>query len=368
MKVKVLQEDLLRGLNNVSRFVTTRAQLPILSNVLISTEKNGIKLASTNLETGIVAQVPAKIEEIGSITVPARTVNEIIANISSGTIDVSSSGEELVISNKNTKVRLAGISSADFPQVPDKIEKEDYVLPSDILNLIKNQVVFSAATDETRPILTGVLFSFSKGKLQAVATDGFRLSCKEIELKNNIQESKILISAKIIDELCHIIGESKEQVRVSVLEKTKQILFASQNFVLTGRVLEGEFPDFQRIIPKSFVYRATTDKESLLKGVRAVGILARESSNIAKFNIEGGSVSLSSESKQHGDEEVTVDAKTEGGETEIAFNYKFIQDFLNSVQGREVSLETENSTSAVVFRDTKDLSYFHLIMPIRLQN
>ena len=367
MQARVLQEDFLKGLTHVSRFVSTRAQLPILSNILISSSNNAIKLASTNLELGLVVRVPAKIEEQGSITVPARTINEIVANFPAGQIDLKTEGEHLLLNNVNSKVSLSGMLPSEFPNVPDSLEKTDFTLSPEKLLSIRNQVVFAAAEDDTRPVLTGILFDFKQEELQTAATDGFRLSSKLFRQKSQGEDKRILVSARLIDDLCRLLGDSKENVSVAILEKTKQILFSAQNFVLTGRILEGEFPDFERIIPNSYKHKAITSKEELLRGVRTVGVLARESSNIIKLKIEKGRIVLVSESQAYGNEEVTVEAKTEGGEVEIAFNYKFLQDFLNSVSYEEVSLETENATAPAVFKTSQDKEFFHLIMPIRLQ-
>src|SRR3989344_4390260 len=154
MQARVLQEDFLKGLTHVSRFVSTRAQLPILSNILIASENNGIKLASTNLELGLVVRVPAKIEEQGSITVPARTINEIVANFPAGQIDLKTEGEHLLLNNVNSKVSLSGMLPSEFPNVPDRLEKTDFTLSPEKLLSIRNQVVFAAAEDDTRPVLT----------------------------------------------------------------------------------------------------------------------------------------------------------------------------------------------------------------------
>lgn len=368
MQVRVLQEDFFKALNIVSRFVATRPHLPVLANVLISAEKGNLKLAATNLETGIVYKIGAKIEEEGAITVPVKTIVELVANLPTGTIDLKTEAEQLYISNQNANIRLSAILATEFPSIPENIKGPVVNFPPELFTTIKNQVVYSASNDEARPTLTGVLLRFSEKKLQAVATDGFRLSCKGVDTNVSIGEQSLLVPAKLIDELCKILGETKEDVQVAILDKTKQIIFSFKNIVLTGRLLEGVFPEFEKIVPQMYTYKFTVDKDVFFRAIRVVGVIARESLNIMKIQIEDGMLILRAENQQYGNEEIKVEAKTEGEGVEIAFNYKFVQDFLNSVNGDTVSFESEGPGSPGVFRDSKDPNYFHLIMPVKIQS
>lgn len=368
MRVKVLQEDLLKGLNIASRFVATRSQLPILSNVLLSTTQSGLKIASTNLEMGVCCFIGAKIETEGAITIPARTLVEIIANMPSGQINLEVEKEQLTIINQKAKVLLTGILPSDFPKIPDYLEKVDFKLSSSVLNTLKSQVVFSSSSDEARPVLTGVLFKFFEDHIQVVATDGFRLSCKEVDIKTGINEGNIILSAKMIDEVSKIAGESETLVEVAILNQTKQVMFSLNNCVMTGRLIDGEFPNFDKIIPKSHTFQGFIEKEEFVKAIKIIGVIARESANVMRLKTNKEGISLFAENKQYGQEEIQLEAQTLGDELEMAFNYKFIQDFLNSVKGEEVCFETSGSSSPGVFKEKKDNSYFHLIMPVKIQD
>jgi DNA polymerase III subunit beta len=367
MKIRVLQEELLRGLTTVSRFVASRPHLPVLSNVLISAEKGVLKLAATNLETGIVYKIGAKIEEEGAITVPVKTIVELVANLSAGPIDLTSEEEQLHLTTQSARVRLSGILANEFPHIPESIESATLEIDPSVFLSIKNQVVFSASTDEARPTLTGILLRFVNEKLQAVATDGFRLSCKEISTNISLDNQSLLIPAKLIDEVCKISGDSKDALQVALVDKTKQIIFSFNNIVLTGRLLEGEFPSFEKIVPQSYSYKFTTDKDALSKAIKVIGVIARESLNIMKLEIQDGVLVLKAENQQYGQEEIKVEAKTEGTGVEIAFNYKFVQDALNSIKGESVLFESDGADKPGVFRDLGDKNYFHLIMPVRVQ-
>lgn len=367
MKVKVLQEDLLKGLGYVSRFVSSRAQLPVLSNILVSAEKGKLKLGATNLEMGISYEIGAKVEEEGKLTVPAKVFSELTANLPPGQVSLQAEAEQLKVTSAAYSAQLSGILASEFPSIPDKLDHSDFTLSPDVLQLINRQVVFAAAQDDSRPILTGVLLIFADGMLKAVATDGFRLSSRDIPFKNVAADKKtVLVPARLLDELHKISGG--EEVRVALMEKEKQMLTAAGPMVLTGRILEGTFPDFEKIIPKAAIHKAFMDREAFTRAIRAAAVFAREASGIIKLVLEKDKLRVVAESQQYGREEVEVEAKTEGEELAVAFNYRYVLDFLNSVSGQEVVLETEGATSPGVFRDTKDEAYTHLVMPFRIQN
>ncbi len=366
MKAVVLQEDLFRGLEIASRFVSSRAQLPVLSNILFSAKQGKLRLAATNLEMGVSYQLGAKVEEEGATTLPARLIVELVSNTSPGQVQLSEKAGQVTVSTPSSSATLSSIPATEFPTVPEEITKKDFSLPSDVFRSVANHVAFSAATDEARPSLTGVLLLFKEGLL-AVATDGFRLSHKEISIKGKGgDERRVLVSARAIDELNRVLGEG-EDVTISVAEKESQILFGKEGLVLTGRLLGGDFPDFEKVIPKAGTHKAIVNKEELARGVRAASVFAREAASVVRLGIEKDKLLVSAESQQYGKDEGVLEAKTEGGGLVAAFNYRYILDFLGSIQGDEVSFETEGPTSPGVFKDPKDSSYKHLIMPVRIQ-
>lgn len=370
MKARILQEDLLKGLVTASRFVATRNPLPVLSNILLVAEKGKLKIASTNLETGISLQIGAKIEKEGSLTVPAKIIVELVSNLPAGQTEIQTEEALLTIKSGTFSAKVAGIDAREFPPIPEKIEKKDLTFSSDILKKINDRVVFTAATDETRPVLTGVLLLFSQEKLSCVATDGFRLSLLELDY-SSAQEAKIIIPAKLVEEVSKVLGGSS-QIDVAIREAEKQLIFSDGNTTLTGRLLEGDFPPYGRIIPKKHEYMATLDRDELTRAIRASAVFARESASIVRFKLTEKGIDVLAESQQYGSENINVEAKVEGiGEgnsLEIAFNYKYVLDFLGSIDKDSITFETEGSNSPGVFRKVKDNSYLHLIMPVKLQN
>lgn len=365
MKAVILQEEFFRGLGTASRFVSSRAQLPVLSNILISAKQGKLRLAATNLEMGISYKIGAKVEEEGAVTLPAKLVVELVSNMPAGQVSFEEKAGQVTISTPSSSATLSSIPASEFPAVPEETGKDVFSLPGDVFRSIAGQVVFSAATDEARPSLTGVLLLFGDN-LRAIATDGFRLSYKEILLRKGGKSPRILVSARAIDELSRVLGEG-EEVAVSVAEKESQILFGREGLVLTGRLLGGDFPDFEKVIPKAGTHKAIVNKEEFTRAVRAASVFAREAASVVRLGIEKDRLLVSAESQQYGKDEGNLEAKTEGEGLVAAFNYRYILEFLGSIQGDEVSFETEGPTSPGVFRDPKDPSYKHLIMPVRIQ-
>ena len=364
LKLTILQEDLVKATSTVTRFVSARAQLPVLSNILLEATGGKLRLAATNLEMGISLSVGAKVEEPGSLTIPAKMFLDLIANLSSGKLSLVGSQDKLQIETTSFSADLSGIPASEFPNVPSTVPDEQFILPLDVLNQIATQISYAASTDETRPQLTGVLLLLDE-KLKAVATDGFRLSLKEFEFKSE-SPKKFLVPAKALGELTKIADSESDSVKVAILEKEGQMLFGMENAVLTGRLLEGEFPDFNRIFPKTNNFSARVGKEDLFRAVKSASVFARESASVVKMTLEKDRIRISSENAQYGKDEAVLDAKTQGEGVSIAFNYRYVLEFLASIKGEEVLFQTEASDKPGVFKDSADETYTHLIMPVRL--
>lgn len=369
MKLQILQENLEKAVSITSRFASTRAQLPVLGNILISSQKSKIYVSSTNLEISASVQVGAKIEEEGEISVPAKVMSELVSNLPRETITLTSEKEQLKLATPNFASTVLGINASDFPKVPNSLNKEKSLnIPHDVLLKALNQVLFAASMDETRPVLTGVLFLFKKSTLSLIATDGFRLSKKTINIKAAEGGSSIVIPKAVLGEIGRTVSDDGA-IFLGIQEKEKQVVFGVGDIVLTSRLLEGEYPDFEKIIPKSSNVKVFLDKDEFLRAVKLASIFARESANIVKLKILKDSVKFSAESSAAGSQETSVDAKVESGvkDFETAFNYRFLEEFAHSVTGEEIKMEFSGVSSAGVFTDSTDESYLHLIMPVKIQ-
>lgn len=368
MKFTILQENLSKAINTASRFAGVKAQLPILGNILISAKKAKVSIASTNLEISVSIEVGAKVEEKGDISIPARVISELVSNLSKDTVTLESEKEQLKITSSGFSSKLLGMDSSDFPKVPTTIDDAKALkVPGDQLLSALSQVIFAASSDETRPVLTGVLFIWDKGELTLVATDGFRLSQKRLKVPSAKQTPQVVLPKTVLSELSRL--EGGEDILFSREEKEKQVVFGVGEVILSSRLLEGEYPDFAKIIPKESNIKTLIDKEEFLRAVKLASVFARESANIVKLKLAKDSVKVSAESSSAGSQEAKVDAKIEGqaDDFEIAFNYRFLEEFLNSVRGDEVKMEFGLPDKAGVFTDSTDPTYLHLIMPVKIQ-
>lgn len=376
MKLTVLQESLSKALSLTSRFSNPRAQLPVLGNILFSAKGNKLILASTNLETSVVYSVGAKVEKKGKITIPAKIISELVSNLNEGQIKLTSEKEQLKIATQGFTSTISGMNASDFPEVPSQMDKAAGSLPMEPFLNALSCVVFAASNDETRPILTGVLFIFKDKELILVATDGFRLSQKKIKVdgfKADLKEKRIILPKSSLTELSRFSKE-QETFFLSYQKENNQVIFGFPDIIFSTRTLEGEFPNFEKIVPKISKIKLRIDKEELLKAVKLAAVFARDSANIVKIKVKEKEIVLSAESSRGGSQETKVDARVESEEKlgkdgfQIAFNYRFLEEFLHSMEGEEVEMKLSEQTAPCVFTDPKDPSFLHLIMPVRIQN
>ena len=370
MKLAILQENLQKALTTASRFASARAQLPILGNILFSAHKASIDICSTNLEISVAIKVGAKVEEDGKISVPSRVISELVANLPKETLTLEVKKEQMKIDSKGFSSTVLGMDPSDFPKIPNSIDREKSlnVSRNELVEALSN-VLFAASVDETRPVLTGVLFITESGAIALVATDGFRLSQKKIKVAGVKAGQKIVLPKLVLSEIGRVEGE--ENIFLELNQKEKQAVFGVGDTILASRLLEGEYPDFEKIIPKKSEIQVLLDKEEFLRAVKLASVFARDAANIVKLKISKDGVKISAESGASGSQETEVEAKIEGstqGGFEIAFNYRFLEEFANSVKGEEIKIEFSEVDKPGVFTDTSDSSYLHLIMPVKIQS
>lgn len=368
MQFSCLQENFFKGLSVASRFISSRPQLPVLANILLSTRQGKLKLRATNLESGITLQVGAKIEKEGEITVPAKTLTEFIGSLPADKIELFVQENNLKISCQNFEASISGLSATEFPPLPSAGGKPNLSFKTEEVSLPVSQVAFAAAQDESRPVLSGVkVFSKEKG-LTLAATDGFRLSVKELPGIRPPSPIDIVLPARTLTEVARILSEEKEkEFNLEITKEQNQAIFSLSNAEIVCRLLEGEFPNFEKIIPASFTSRATLAKEEFLAAIRTASIFAREAANIIKFKIEKDKLQISANAPQIGGNITTIEAKTEGEVGEIAFNSRFLQDLLNIVPQEEIVFEASGPLSPGVFKPVGDETFLHIIMPVRVQ-
>jgi DNA polymerase-3 subunit beta len=369
VNVSVMQENLARGLSVVSRAVSTRSSRPVLGNVLIKTEDAGLKLTATNLEIGITYWVPGRIDSDGAITVPAKLLADIVAGLPAGErVDLElQAGDTLRIRAGRFETHVKGIDADEFPAIPVAGERPTTRIPQRILRQALNETTFAAASDEARPILTGVLCRFEGDQLTLAAADNYRIAVKTIPTLDPVEETSIVVPARSLNELSRILADVDDPVDLVLAPSKNQILFHLEGIDLVSRLIDGQFPNYQQVLPKGHTTRTVVDREELLKAVRLAALIASSAANIVKLGVgvEGEPAVVVSAAAEVGDNEGRVEASVEGDGTTIAFNARYLSDVLQNVTVEQFALELNGPLSPGVFRPVGDDAYTHVVMPVR---
>ena len=375
MKISVLQENLAHGLSIVSRAVSTRSTLPVLSNVLVATDEGRLRLSATNLELGITCWIGAKIQEEGSTTVPARTFTELVSTLADKQVEMS-----LNVRTQTLNVRcgasntdLKCIDSQEFPPMPvPDMDGGLQINVADFKEMIQ-QVAFAASTDEARPILTGVQIGVSGNRITLFAADGFRLSIRRAELSNPVSRPfNAVIPARALVELARISTDGEQSITMVMPQGRGQVIFRSKDAELVSQLIEGAFPDLEQLIPQRYNTRAILSTTAFHKACKQAEIFAREGSHIARVNVQAGDpmqpgqVEITGQSEETGYNQTVVDATIEGPAQLIAFNVKFLREVLDVIKTPNVALETTADTSPGVIRPVGEDNFVHVIMPMHL--
>jgi len=376
MKVTILQENLARGLGIVSRAVSPRSTLPVLANVMIATDEGRLRLSATNLEMGITCWIAARIEEEGTTTVPARTFADLVNTLPGDqvalTLDVST--QTLNLRSGTSTNDIKGIDAQEFPPMPvPDMEGAVQLNVVDFREMI-HQVAFSASTDEARPVLMGVLVIVEGDKITMAAADGFRLSVRSATLSAPAQQPvNIIVPARALSELARIASDGEEPISMVVPKGRGQVIFRVKDAELVSQLIDGTFPDYQQIIPRSYKSRTLVSTNSLLKACKQAEIFARDGTNVARLDIkaangemEPSEVEISAMSEETGKNETIVEATVDGGSVLIAFNVKYLREALEVIKTPNVALETSAANAPGVIRPVGEDDFLHVIMPMHL--
>lgn len=369
MRIKILQQDLVGPLQSISRSVGVKATLPVLSNILLEAEGNQLKLSATNLEVGVIKVINAEVIEGGSITIPSKTLNEVVSSLSGLLIEFYSEDEMLKIEAGKFKADLNGISASEFPAIP-KADNRGFMIPKGIFKETVPQVSFACAVDEGRPVLTGILTEIKDGRFEVVATDGFRLAHKTFtndQLKGI--NFKALIPRKTLEELVKLTaeeGSEPEEIGVSTTDNQNQVIFSIGNTILSSRLIEGNFPSWEKIIPSSFVTETKVNKDEIIKGLKLASVFARNEANVIKLEISTDGIRLTSETRELGHQDAQVEGVVEGEELSVAFNSKYLLDAVSACPGPEQSINFSGALSATLVKPVEEEGLEYIVMPIRV--
>jgi DNA polymerase-3 subunit beta len=356
MKISCLQENLARGLAIVGRAVATRSTLPILSNILLQSDEGRLRLAATNFEIGISHWIGARVAEEGSVTIPARLLTEFVNSLPPGQIDMELSARTQALNLKCARfeANIKGMKADAFRRMID-------------------QAAFAAATDESRPILTGVLTQFHQGGVTLAAADGFRLAVTTADVGADLDQTiGVVVPARALAELSRISGDQEDPIELIITPQRSQILFHLSSTDLVSQLIEGNFPDYRQIMPKAFTTRTVVNTQELLKAVKVALLFARDAANIIRFNVltgtelSPGQVVVTGTSAELGDNVSELDASIQGDAIEIAFNARYLIDALTVAGTKDTAIETSTPSSPGVVRPVGGDDFACVIMPMHI--
>ncbi|CAN5791050.1 DNA polymerase III subunit beta [soil metagenome] len=364
-----MQENLARGLQVVSRAVSSRSTLPVLANVLLRTEDAGLKLTATNLEIGITSWVAGKIDTEGSLTVPARLFNDLVGGLPAGErIELESDGANtLRIKAGRYQTQLRGIEAEEFPVIPSPGERPTTRVSQRELRRALSEVVFAAATDEARPILTGVLTRLSGDRLTLAAADNYRIAVRGLPILDPVEDTSLVVPARSYAELMRVLTDSDDPVDIMLASSKSQVLFHVGDVDIVSRLIDGQFPNYQQVLPTSHTTRAVVERDDLLKAVRLSAMIASSAANVVRMRLgdEGvDSINIAA-AADVGEAQGDVEAAVEGESVQIAFNARYLQEALQNLDYDRLALEFSGALSPGVIKPTTDDDYVHVIMPVR---
>ncbi len=375
MKVIVKREDLAQGLRAVARAISSRTTLPVLSNVLVATDENRLRLSATDLELAITAWVPAQVEEEGATTVPARTFSDLVGILSADVLRLSYDDDRrtLHVHGGSSETDIRCIEADEFPPLPAPELDEGVVVSVGDFREMVQQVGFAASSDDARPVLTGVFLQVEGGTLTAAASDGYRLSVRKLSVQNGGgADLSLIVPARALNEVARAARDDEEAVVMVAPPGRGQVVFrVGSDVEVVSQLIEGEYPPYEQIIPQRYTTRTVVSTAAFVKACKQAEIFAREGTQSTRLTITpGGEVPgelrISATSESTGSSESTLTATVEGEPITIAFNVRFLREALEAIRTPEVALETTAPASPGVLKPVGASDFIHIIMPMHL--
>ncbi|MFH1253057.1 MAG: DNA polymerase III subunit beta [Candidatus Uhrbacteria bacterium] len=372
MKISCTKNNLQAGLAATCHLSTKNLQLPILNNVLVVAKNGNIRLTSTNLETAVSCLVRGKVEEEGEITIPAKLFFDFISLLSEEKIELICKDQLLVIETSDHKTKINGLPASDFPLVPAVKTEKNFLLPANLLFSALSQTVFAAASNEARPELSGVYFHFFNNELTLAATDSYRLAERKIKITSGPEtETTVIVPARTIVEINRIISLFKDvneiTAGVQIGLSENQIVFSFGPVELISRVIEGNFPDYHQIVPKTFKTETELNRDDFISGIKAASLFSRSGlfDVTLKFDPAGAVNALAADTNR-GENDVAIKAAVSGEENSVTINYRYLLDGLNSMNSDKVVFQMVDGANPCLVRPvTSNQDHFYIVMPIR---
>ena len=367
MWVKCRQGPLSKGVQLVNRAVSARTTMPILSYVLFETMKGSIQLTATDLEMSMQVEVGAEVKQAGQVTLPARILTEIMGNLPDSFVEIKTTEgtQQVEITCDASAFEILGLPSSDFPLIPRANGEPAGAIDAGLVRTMINQTIFAASTDETRPFLTGVHLALDGTEVRFVATDGGRLALRKATLASSAkQKTNVIVPAKTLQELGRALASVSGDVHVVVVDN--QLLFSVPGMRVYSRLISGQFPNYQQVIPQEFKQRIRVQTERLLRAVRRASITARDSANVVRLAAKPQTLTITSNTPEVGKAREEVEVVAEGETVEAAFNARFLLDCLNSVDADEVFFELTGPLSPGAIRPVQHADYVYVLAPVRV--
>lgn len=370
MLIKCLKEDLFSALQIIQKGAAVQTTLEILSGLMLEAENDSLLLYATNLEISIKTSIEATVEKNGKTVVPAKLIVDVVKNLPDGVLELSldpKEGQELTIKAKNSDYKLRALSPEDFPEFPSVDKKLMVKTRATDLHDALRQTLRAVSRDETRPILNGILFRLEEDNLKVVATDSYRLAVRDLKLDSAIGEkTEIVVPWRALDELQKIIPSAAKDINISISEN--QILFETADVVFISRLIEGQFPNYQQLLPDNYKLSLELEREGFVSAITRAALIAQKNQSI-KIKLDSKKLIVTSSTQGVGEaqEELPVNASG-GGEIEIAFNAQYLLDGIQGIKNENIKLDLNDSISPGLLSKDNDDSFFYLIMPIRVGN
>ena len=375
MQLTVQQEDLNRGLSAVARAVPTRSTLPITNNILLEADDDQLTLSATDAETiAITYRIASGITEAGTITLPSRLLSDFVATLPPQPIEIALAerSRQVSLSCARNEASIGGQAADEFPPIPPVEEGDTIQLDADALRRSINQVAFAAATDDSRPVLTGVHFALRDGSLRLAAADGFRLAVNTIEVGENSGDREAIVPARALNELARLLPEVTETISVTFNPAGTQVLFDLGHATLVAQLIQGTFPNYEQLIPSGHATSTEVSVGEFMRETRIASIFARDGSGIVRLIASpgGGStgrLTVTARAEEVGNNEGEIDALVDGEEARIAFNSRYLIEVLGALDTDRVAIETSSPSSPGVLRPVGNDDYVHVVMPMFVQ-
>lgn len=366
MNFTVLRDKFQKALHTVGRAVNTRSPLPVLSNVLIKTEKGRIKVTASDLQINISSWIGAKVDEEGEITIPAKVLTEFVNQLTDEKLDASLEGSILKVKTDKAKASFSGIPATEFPQIDVYTDGVSVRIKSTYLIDAVSHIQFATAVDESRPILTGIYFRLENEELVLAGTDGYRMAEYRMKVDTDAKEIiQCVVPAKALTDIIKSFGAVSEEIEILINKERNVFIVKGEDLEAQLRMLDGEYPDYQAVIPAEFTGEIKVQKSELLSGIKLASIFTRESGNSVKIVANGDGVETKSQPTEAGSNVTKLNAEYEGDDIEITFNAKYLIDFLSNIEDSEITFKVSGPLKPGLFKIADKDNYFFLAMPMK---